>query len=233
VPLSQTSAHTEGPVDRRVGEKIWKQPEVRIAMGREARCTAQVGVEMVEVTALLESTTIILRGALKRHWEIAALRGLRHTGDALCFDVGAESVALLLGEKEAASWLKKLQTPPPTLAAKLGVSANNPAFLLGPSAGPLDPALVEALTGCLSADAEAAHVLVAVLTSPTELPAVAEFHSGMSCDALWAVHPKGPGASPSAAEVRTALREWGYTDNKTCAVSGRLTATRYLRRRHG
>ena len=49
-------------------------------MGREASCTARVGAESAEVTALLESTTVVLRGAIKRKWAIAALRNLRVDG---------------------------------------------------------------------------------------------------------------------------------------------------------
>jgi hypothetical protein len=197
-------------------------------MGREASCTARVGTETAEVTALLESTTVVLRGDLKRRWDIAALQNLRLAGEELLFDAGDEAVALVLGEKEAGRWLKKLQTPPPTLAAKLGVSAESPALLIGPTQGALDPALAEALTGGITTNMREARMLVAVLSNPSELPRMAEFHADMICKTVWVVHPKGPGASPSDAEVRTAMRGWGYVDNKTTAVSDQLTATRYV-----
>ncbi|WP_422011284.1 hypothetical protein [Roseateles sp.] len=197
-------------------------------MGREASCTARVGTETAEVTALLESTTVVLRGDLKRRWDIAALQNLRLAGEELLFDAGDEAVALVLGEKEAGRWLKKLQTPPPTLAAKLGVSAENPALLIGPTQGALDPALAEALTGGITTNMREARMLVAVLSNPSELPRMAEFHADMICKTVWVVHPKGPDASPSDAEVRTAMRGWGYVDNKTSAVSETLTATRYV-----
>jgi hypothetical protein len=70
---------------------------------------------------------------------------------------------------------------------------------------------------------------VAVLSKSSELPRMAEFHADMITNTVWVVHPKGPGASPSDAEVRTAMRGWGYVDNKTTAVSAALTATRYVR----
>lgn len=197
-------------------------------MGREASCTARVGTETAEATALLESTTVVLRGELKRRWDIAALQNLRVAGEELLFDAADEAVALVLGEKEAARWLKKLQTPPPTLAAKLGVSAENPALLIGPTVGPLDPALAEALGGGITTNVREARMLVAVLSNPSELPRMAEFHADMICKTVWVVHPKGPEASPSDAEVRVAMRGWGYVDNKTSAVSDRLTATRWV-----
>ncbi|MBV8034213.1 hypothetical protein [Roseateles sp.] len=203
-------------------------------MGREASCTARVGSqnaeESAEVAALLESTTVVLRGAIKRKWDIAALRNLRVADEALLFEAGDEAVALALGEKEAQRWLKKLQTPPPTLAAKLGVSADNPALLIGPTVGALDPALAEALAHGLTGNVKAARMLVAVISKPGELERMADFHAQMICKTVWVVHPKGPGAFPSDAEVRSAMRGWGYVDNKTSAVSERLTATRYVKR---
>lgn len=199
-------------------------------MGREATCTARVGAETAEVTALLESTAVVLRGELKRRWPIAALQGLRVEAGALCFDAGGEAVVLDLGPQEAGRWLKKLLAPPPTLAAKLGVSADNPALLIGPTVGPLDPALAEALAGGLTTNPRQARMLVAVLSKPSELPRMADYHAGMLCKTVWVVHPKGPDASPSDTEIRLELRSRGYVDNKTSAVSDRLTATRYVRR---
>lgn len=199
-------------------------------MGREASCTARVGTESAETTALLESTTVVLRGALRRRWDIAALQNLGVAGEELRFDADGEAVALTLGEKEAQRWLKKLQTPPPTLAAKLGVSPANPALLIGPTVGTLDPALAEALAGGLTGNPRQARMLVAVLSKPAELERMADFHAGMLCKTVWVVHAKGRDASPSDGEIRDEMRGRGYVDNKSCAVSDRLTATRYVRR---
>lgn len=198
-------------------------------MGREASCTARVGAETAEVTALLESTTVVLRGTIKRKWPIATLQNLRVDGEALLFEVDDEAVALALGDKEAGKWLTKLQTPPPTLAAKLGVSAENPALLIGPTVGTLDPALAEALAGAITTNVREARMLVAVLSNAAELPRMAEFHADMICKTVWVVHGKGPDADPSDTLVRIAMRGWGYVDNKTSAVSDQLTATRYVR----
>lgn len=199
-------------------------------MGREASCTARVGEEGAEVKALLESITVVLRGDLKRRWAIAALENLRVDGETLRFEADGEAVVLDLGAKEAERWLRKLLTPPPTLAAKLGISAEHPALLMGPTHGALDPALAEALGHGLTSNPRAAHMLVAVVQSPSEVERMADFHAGMPCKTVWVVHPKGPDASPSDAEVRGELRGRGYVDNKTSAVSDRLTATRYVRR---
>jgi len=198
-------------------------------MGREASCTTRVGNETAEVNALLESTTVVLRGALKRKWDIAALKNLRVEGEELRFEAGEEAVALLLGEKEAGKWLTKLQTPPPTLAAKLGVSPENPALLIGPTVGTLDPVLAEALSHGLTGNVKEARMLVAVISKPGELERMADFHATMLCKTVWVVHQKGRDAFPSDAEIRMELRSRGYVDNKTSAVSDKLTATRYVR----
>jgi hypothetical protein len=67
-----------------------------------------------------------------------------------------------------------------------------------------------------------------VLEEAAELPALLSRLQGPQSEAvpaLWAVYPKG-GAMDAA--VRTQLRAAGWRDVKACAVSERLTATRYL-----
>ena len=94
-------------------------------MGKEATCHVQWGDESGEGKVLLESCELIVRGAgrlSRRSVPIASLTDLRLEGDRLLFRAGTEEVALTLGAAEAQSWAKKITTPPPTLAAKLGIS---------------------------------------------------------------------------------------------------------------
>lgn len=187
-------------------------------MGRESTCPARVGDAAGDVTALLESTEIILRGAIKRRWPLAQLQGVAVRGQTLAFSVGAEAVTLALGEAEARKWADKLSRPPPTLAAKLGVSAQKPAWVLGQVA---DAALAEALAGATTPDLTQATQCVAVIDREADLAALLERLPAMP---VWAVYPKGGGFD---AVVRNALRGAGFADNKTSAVSERYTATRY------
>jgi hypothetical protein len=196
-------------------------------MGREATCAARVGAESAEVKALLESSELILRGGFKRRYAIAGMRELQVLGDELQFQASGEQVALALGAAQATSWARKIATPAPTLAAKLGIAGDRPAYVFGNAD---DPALAAALTGASTSDAQRAHLLIAVLRSEADLEAAVELHAGMPCAMLWAVVPKGRGAVPSDASVRRTLRERGYVDSKTAAVSATLTATRYGRR---
>jgi hypothetical protein len=196
-------------------------------MGREALCACRVGKESGDVKALLESTELILRGAIKRRYEISSLSGAAVVAGELHFKVGTEAVALVLGEADSQRWLKKINTPPPSLAEKLGLSGTNKALVFGK---PGDAALVEALRGAQTKTAGAAALLVAVVRSEAELMAMIELHRTMSAATVWVVYPKGRAASISDGTIRQTLRTLGYVDNKTSAVSDVLTATRYVKR---
>lgn len=197
-------------------------------MGREAQTQATVAGHTEAVKALLEATELILRGAtLKRRYAVAALQALRVQGDSLHFSAGGEPVALQLGAVEAGKWLARLTTPPPTLAAKLGVSAASPALVLGPVD---DAALAAALQGATTPHAADAALLLAVVASPADLDQAVARHAGLATAVLWVVHGKGRSATLGDTAIRSTLRACGYVDNKTSAVSDRLTATRYVRR---
>ena len=196
-------------------------------MGREATCTVRVGTHNAEVKALLESTELILRGAIKRRYAITALQGVQAVDGELRFLADGERVVLQLGAADAASWAKKIATPSPSLAAKLGVSPDKPAFVFGRED---DAALAAALKGASTRDLQTASQLIAVMHTPDELDAAIAQHQRMPCAAMWAVYPKGRGVLLSDAHIRQALRALGYVDNKTSAVSDTLTATRYVRR---
>ena len=129
---------------------------------------------------------------------------------------------------EAARWVKAIATPPPSLAAKLGVGPGRPVFAVGAFD---DPALAEALSGATTPALEFASQLLAVIENPAQLDsalALARTHPSL---ALWCVYPKGKAADPGDAAIRAKFRAAGWMDNKTSAVSDRLTATRYGRKR--
>jgi hypothetical protein len=196
-------------------------------MGREAICSCRVGAQQAEVKALLESTELILRGAIKRRYALGSLKAISVLGGELHFTAGDEPVALLLGDSESQRWAAKIATPPKSLADKLGLNAAQPAYVWGDAS---DPALAEALRGAQTRSRSAAKVLVAVLRSEAELAEMIVLHQQMACAAVWVVHPKGPAASLGDTTIRQSLREQGYVDNKTSAVSPELTATRYVKR---
>lgn len=196
-------------------------------MGREAQCLCRIGTDTGQVKAYLESTTLILRGGFSRSYELALLQRVQVTDGQLCFDAGNESVALHLGELEGARWVKKMLTPPPTLAAKLGVGPECKVFVTGRLE---DASLAEAVDGACAATPGEAQLLLAIVLSEDELLAAIGMHREMVCRAVWIVHEKGKSAALGDAAIRQIMRANGYVDNKTSAVSARLTSTRYVKR---
>ncbi|MBL9067175.1 MAG: hypothetical protein JNN10_12855 [Sphingopyxis sp.] len=73
-------------------------------------------------------------------------------------------------------------------------------------------------------------MLLAILATEADLMsayAVAEQNPQLM---LWCVYPKGKGAAYGDTAIRNFLRQRGYVDSKSCAVSPELTATRYGRK---
>lgn len=199
-------------------------------MGLEAVCEVRIrrgaALEEGEAKALLESLELILRGGIKRRWAIASLGDLAVAGESLNFTAGGEQVQLLLGATVAARWLAKLGKPPPTLAQKLGLGPAAQATVLGRLD---DDNLAQALAGHVAADPGEAAMMVAVMLNEADLQAALAAHARLPCRVLWAVIPKGPRSTLPESVLRSTLRAAGYADNKTSAVSERLTATRYQR----
>lgn len=198
-------------------------------MGREARCAASWGERHGDVVALLESTELIVRGAFRAKASLAALRDVRVVGDTLHFRAGNEDVALVLG-KAAARWATALATPPPSLAAKLGIAAGSRVLV----EGTVDD---DGLAGALAAGDVGAHadpeLIVARLDDAGELVRVANAHAALLARGvpLWVVYTKGRGAPLGETAVRHALRARGLMDLKVASVSPALSALKFARPR--
>lgn len=192
-------------------------------MGREAVVRAEAGSEAGEVKAVLEARELILRGAIRRRFPKAAMQDVRVEGEALHFSCAGESVFLGLGRTAAEAWARAIAAPPPGLRAKLGLDKGAKALLVGCCD---DPELGEALDGVLTDSREAAAMVVARIDGPEDLARALAVSAALP---LWTVYPKGRGVSFGDAAIRAALREAGWRDSKSCAVSDRLTAVRYNR----
>lgn len=193
-------------------------------MGREARVLAEVGGVSAEIKAELESVELILRGAIKRRFAKTSLENVRVEGEALRFESAGEPVALQLGEKAARSWADAIAKPPPSLRSKLGLGEGAKVLLVGPCD---DAELAAALEGSLVAEPGLADMLIARIDDPDGLAAACTAHAACPKAPVWAVYPKGKGVAFGDGAIRTALRAAGFRDTKSCAVSERLTATRY------
>jgi hypothetical protein len=200
-------------------------------VGREARCTARWGKHRGDVTALLETTEIVVRGSFRAVAPLASLRNVRAEGGTLYFSAGGDDVALELG-KTASSWAAKIVAPPPSLATKLGLTAETRAFVTGQID---DPSLAEALaTAKRTRTAATADVLIARIDDADELAATADRHHAILARGvpLWVVYTKGKNAPLGETAVRAMLRERGLIDLKVASVSSTLTALKFARTSH-
>lgn len=190
-------------------------------MGKEAITHAIVGQESGEVKALLESTELILRGAIKRRFSRPALTNVRVTEAGLVFSCSGEMVALALGLPVATAWAKAIAKEPPSLKAKLGLTEGALALVLGSWE---DAPLSTALEGARTTDPAAAAMIIACVTSMDDLAAARQ---AAVARPIWAIYPKGGAAPLNDAAIRGDMRAHGFKDSKSCAVSNLLTATRY------
>ncbi|MCX7889866.1 MAG: hypothetical protein N2422_09100 [Rhodobacteraceae bacterium] len=195
-------------------------------MGRESEAEARFRGASGRVLALLEPDEVILRRAIRARIPRATLAGWRAAGAELVLETPEGPLVLVLGEAEAAAWARALDRPAPRLADKLGIGPAAPAFVAGDAA---DPALAAALEGARAAAPEAAAAILAVIADAAGLAAALALAAAHPALPVWCVHPKGRVPVGEAA-VRAAFRGMGWIDSKSCAVSARLSATRYRRR---
>ena len=198
-------------------------------MGLEAESEVRVGHDSHHAHALLESRELILRGAFKKTLPIAELKDPRVVNHELLFEHNGLAYALALPEGQAAKWLKKLTTEPPSLALKLGVDTGHRALVWGHVGdGPLNDALINAVT----TDPTCAALSIVVALSPVELNAgLAEVTQRLPHAPIWIVYPKGAASTLPESAVRAHMRALNFIDSKTCAVSDTLTATRFSSRK--
>ena len=190
-------------------------------MGREAMVKAQVGAEKGEVKAILESQELILRGAIKRRFAKEGMMQVASVDGALSFSCQGEHVKLHLGEIKAEAWAKAIATPPPGLRTKLGLDKGAKTLLTKACD---DPQLIEALHGSVTKDATDAVMVIATIEGPDDLTLALKASKGLP---VWTIYPKGKMSQFGDAAIRAAMRAEGFKDTKSCAVSDRLTATRY------
>lgn len=198
-------------------------------MGLEQKCRASWPGGSGDVKALLETHELILRGDIKRTFPIARLEEIRVEDGDLRFRAGEEDVSLTLGADTAGRWAKKLTTPPPSLAQKLGIGPSAKALVIGEID---DAALIEALGENTTTVPQDAQLCLAVVRDDAELHIAIRAQQSCAFETLiWIVNVKGPRSPFNDNAVRGVMRNAGYIDNKVSTVSDVLSATRYARRR--
>ena len=194
-------------------------------MGREAICDCTFAGTTAEVKALLESEELILRGDIRMRVPFHTLHNVRVESDSLCFNLGKHAVQLRLGAAAAKSWAKKIETPPPSLADKLGITGKT-VRTIGPIADrTLDSALKSAaLISARNPDVILSYVDTSESLATTLREAKAQLARSIP---IWLVYRKGPGHPLDESAIRTCLRANGLMDTKVASVSADLTALRF------
>jgi hypothetical protein len=198
-------------------------------MGREAECTCNWAGTRAKVKALIEPPELILRGGLRHRIPFAEMKNIRAEDDNLHFQYRGETVALTLGLDLVARWIKYLTAPPPSLAKKLGITADTIVRLIGQAD---DPTLAEALSAA-STQNGAPSLILARVNTPADLARALKSAADQLAHGvpIWFIYPKGKGHPLSENDVRDTALATGIVDTKVCAVSATLTALRFVKRR--
>jgi hypothetical protein len=196
-------------------------------MGREAICDCTFNGTTAKVKALLEFEELILRGNIRMRAPLRALKDIRVEGESLCFNLDDPTFPfqLHLGAKTAESWAKKIKSPPPTLAAKLGI-IGKVVRTIGPVS---DKAVFSALCQAALVSARKPDLIVACIDTPESLVATLQEAKAQLARSvpIWLIYRKGPGHPLNESAIRTTLRANGLMDTKVASVSPELTALRF------
>jgi hypothetical protein len=197
-------------------------------MGREATCECRWANHAGQCKVLLETHELILRGSISRRVPVATLTHVAVQGEQLLFHSGEDAVALTLGADQAKSWARKIATPPPTLAAKLGISSATHLLLIGElESQELEIAIAEAA----KADSKKPNLILAGVRTVTDLNYILDiYRSHPSNPPIWIVYPKGRDKLLGETEIRNTLRHEGFIDTKVASVSTALTGLRFIKR---
>jgi hypothetical protein len=196
-------------------------------MGREATCHCQWNAESGDCKVLLETSELIVRGPIRRRVPIASLTQISVRGNQLLFHSGEDHVTLNLGASLAPSWAKKLITPPPSLAEKLGITPASHLVLLGEfETQELKTAVSHAAT---INEKQADLILVRVNTAADLNYALDRYSAHPGNPPIWIIYPKGPNHPINETEIRGTLRHESFIDTKVASVSTTLTALKFIR----
>jgi hypothetical protein len=197
-------------------------------MGREANCDCQWANQTAPCKVLLETHELIVRGEIRRRVLISSLTDVVVQGDQLRFRVEQEEVFLGLGSDLAQRWAKAIATPPPSLAAKLGISQTSRLLLIGElDAQELKIAIAEAGV----TDGKDVNLILACVKTNADLNYVLDRYSAyVNNPPVWIIYPKGPNKTLGEPEIRDTLRREGFIDTKVASVSATLTALRFIKR---
>ncbi len=193
-------------------------------MGREDVAVCHWQGDVAEVKLHLDSSELTLRGDIRAAIARRDMQEVVLVNEGVQIQTSDGLLFLELATKEAERWQKALLKTPPTLAEKLGVSPQNPAYVLGAFD---DAALSAALLWAEVSAPKDAEILLALIFDQADLDAAAEMALSHPTKHVWMVHRKGKAAVIGDTVIRAHMRGLGFIDSKTSAISDQLTTTRY------
>lgn len=199
-------------------------------MGREANCQCNWAGTTANVKALLETSELILRGEMRKRIPFVAMTNIEAHAGHLAFDVAGGRVELFLEKGQAAKWAAAIQAGPVPLAKKLGIAPESVVRTIGAID---DESLKEALAQAAKISPGDPTLIVACVETPADLDSALKAAAAQTAKGvpIWFVYPKGPGHALNESLVRSSGLATGIVDTKVAAVSARLTAMRFNRRR--
>ncbi|MEJ6403958.1 hypothetical protein [Yoonia sp. 2307UL14-13] len=179
---------------------------------------------VAEARLHLDSAALTLRGDIRATIARSDMRDVALTDDGVLVATPNGDLLMEFSPDASARWRKALLKTPPTLAEKLGVSEDSPAYVQGVLD---DAALKAALINNLVSTPEDAGILVAIILEDRDLDNAAALAQSYPAKHIWLVYRKGKAAVIGDTVIRSHMRGLGFIDSKTSAVSDQLTATRY------
>jgi hypothetical protein len=208
-------------------------------MGREAVCHYRWATDSGRCKVLLETSELILRpvgkaGSARGVFPIATLKQVETRENSLHLQWGSEAVELTFESEDGASlalsWARKLLTPPPTLAAKLGIRVGSQLKVIGELEC---DELRAAVRDAASLESRSPELILAYVNCAADLNYVLDSYIAFSeKPPIWIIYAKGMNKSKAIkrigeTEVREMLRRDGFIDTKVASVSATLTGLRF------
>ncbi|MBX3226414.1 MAG: hypothetical protein KIT84_44670 [Labilithrix sp.] len=199
-------------------------------MGQEIKTTLRWDGRILEVTALLETDTLVFRGGATLTIPFAEMMSVEANGGFLDIKTSRGLMMLELGPK-AEAWREKIKNPR-ALVEKLGLDATKKVCI----SGKLDAGLRSEIDASGAKVAKTARgkdfdVIFLAANAKKDLEKMPSLKEMLVDDGgIWIVYPKGQTGDDALTEraVLTSGRILGLTDNKQAKVDETLTAVRFV-----
>jgi len=199
-------------------------------MGHEIKTSLRWDGRIIDVTAVLEGTALILRGGVTFTIPFTEMMSVVANGNFLDFKTSRGLMMLETGPKTE-TWKEKIKNPK-ALIEKLGLDATKKVCVAGKMdsglRAELDSSGAKIAKTARGTDFDVIFLVPATKKDLEKMPALREML--VDDGGIWIVYPKGLTGEDALTEraVMTSGRILGLTDNKVAKVDDVLTAVRFV-----